>query len=306
VLVTGATAGIGFFTARGLAAVGARVLVTGRDPDRGRKALQELRRAGGHGDVVFLEADHATVGGNQRLARRVRDYAHRLDVLVNNVGGFHAGRRETPDAYEETLAVNAVGPFTLTQALLPLLHAAGTSRVVNVVSRAHAHWRGDPFDDLHSAGRYVGIRAFARAKLLGLLWTLALARRPESRHIAVNATHPGLAWTPGTQALTRDAVLSWRLLWPLVRFYQRRASAERAARSSIRLAASPDIAGVSGEYFEGAGRPAAPSAAARDPRNQDRAWRLLSSLVERAPTALEPAPRTIIPAPRRSLEFGWM
>ena len=107
-----------------------------------------------------------------------------------------------------------------------------------------------------------------------------------------------MAWTPATQGLTREAVPSWRFIWPLVRFVQRRASPERAARSSIRLAASPDIAGVSGKYFESAGRPAAPSAAARDPMNQDRAWRVLSDLVEQAPTALEPAVRTIVPAPR--------
>jgi NAD(P)-dependent dehydrogenase (short-subunit alcohol dehydrogenase family) len=306
VLVTGATSGIGFFTARGLAARGARVLVTGQDTDRGQQALYQLRRAAGHCDLVFLATDHTTVGGNQRLARRVQEFVHRLDVLVNNVGGLLATRQETADGYESTLALNAVGPLALTQALLPLLHAAGKSRVVNVVSRAHALWRRCPFDDLHSTAGYVGIHALARAKLLNLLWTLALAHRPEGRHIAVNATHPGRAWTPGTQALTREAVPSWRFAWPLVRFVQRRASPERAARSSIRLAASPDIAGVSGEYFESLGRPAAPSTAARNPVNQDRAWRVLSELVDRAPTALPPSPRTTIPVPRPRPEFGWI
>jgi NAD(P)-dependent dehydrogenase (short-subunit alcohol dehydrogenase family) len=287
VLVTGATSGIGFYTARGLAARGARVLVTGRDPGRGLRALDDLRRTG-HQEVEFLDADHSTVGGNQRLARRVAERLHRLDVLVNNVGGLFADRRETADGYEATLAVNAVGPFALTQALLPLLGAAGRSRVVNVVSSAHALWRGDPFDDVpRGAPRHVGLEAHARAKLLALLWTLAFARRPEGRGIAVNATNPGMAWTPGTRALTREAVPRWRYVWPLVRLVQRTASPERAARSPIHLASSPDTAGLSGEYFESGGRPAKPSPAARDPRNQDRAWRLLSDLVEHAPTALE-------------------
>jgi NAD(P)-dependent dehydrogenase (short-subunit alcohol dehydrogenase family) len=97
--------------------------------------------------------------GNQELARRARHLVHRLDVLVNNVGGPLATRRETADGYGGTLALNAVGPFALTQALLPLLQAAGKSRVVNVVSRAHARWRGCPFEDLHSAAGYAGIEA---------------------------------------------------------------------------------------------------------------------------------------------------
>jgi NAD(P)-dependent dehydrogenase (short-subunit alcohol dehydrogenase family) len=300
VLVTGGTAGIGFYTARGLAARGARVLITGRDPDRGQRALQELRRAAaGRGELLFMAADHATVGGNQRLAQRVRDHVHRLDVLVNNVGGFPAARQQTPDAYEETLALNALGPFALTRALLPVLQAAGKSRVVNVISGAHALWRGDPFGDLHSTESYVGIRALARAKLLGLFWSLALARRPESRHVTVNATNPGRFWTPGTQALA-GGVPAWRIAWPFVRFIRRWASPERAARCSIHLAACPELAGVTGEYFEGTGRPVTPCAAARDPVNQDRAWRVLSDLVERAPTALEHGVRTIVPVARRS------
>ena len=301
VLITGGTAGIGFFTAQGLAARGARVFITGRDPDRGQKALHELSRAAvGQAEPAFFAADHATVGGNQRLAQRVRDHVHRLDVLVNNVGGLPATRQQTSDGYEETLALNAVGPFALTRALLPVLHAAGKSRVVNVISGAHALWGGDPFDDLHGTASYVGIRALARAKLLGLLWTLALARRPESRHVAVNATNPGRVWTPGTQALAREVARPWRITWPFVRFIRRWASPERAARSSIHLAACPDLAGVTGEYFEGAGRPAAPCAAALDTTNQDRAWRVLSDLVQRAPTRLEPVVSTAIPAPRRS------
>src|SRR5262245_44476203 len=196
VLVTGATSGIGFYTACGLAARGARVLVTGRDPGRGLRALEELRRIAGHRDVEFLDVDHSTVRGNQRLARRVVDRAHRLDVLVNNVGGLFANRRLTADGYEETLAVNAVGPVALTLGLLPLLQATGGSRVVNVVSSAHAMWRGDPFEEAPAGtARHVGLEVHARAKLLALLWTLAFARRPEGRGITINATNPGMAWT---------------------------------------------------------------------------------------------------------------
>jgi NAD(P)-dependent dehydrogenase (short-subunit alcohol dehydrogenase family) len=190
--------------------------------------------------------------------------------------------------------------------LFPLLRAAGTSRVVNVVSSAHALWQGDPFDDLHTTAGYVGLQALARAKLLALLWTLALTRRPEGRHIAVSATNPGMAWTPGTQALTREAVPSWGFVWPLVRLVQRSASPEKAAYSSILLASSLDAAGIGGKYFESAGRAVAPSAAARDPTNQNRAWEVLSDLVQQASTAVEPAVPPSTPAPRWSERFRWI
>src|SRR5262245_9449454 len=151
VLVTGATSGIGFFTARGLAARGARVIVTGRDPGQGLAALDRLRRAIPGADVVFLDADHETVGGNQRLARRVRERVHRLDVLVNNVGG-KTDPRVTADGYDPILALNAVGPFALTEALLPLLQAAGRSRVVNVLCGALERIPGDVFRGFDAVG----------------------------------------------------------------------------------------------------------------------------------------------------------
>jgi NAD(P)-dependent dehydrogenase (short-subunit alcohol dehydrogenase family) len=289
-LVTGATAGIGFYVAQGLAREGARVVITGRDPSRGERALEELRRSAAHDDLVFLAADHATVGGNQQLAMAVRGLTPRLDVLVNNVGRLLAAREQTADGYETSLAVNAVGPFALTEALRPALHAAGAARVVNVVSSAHALWRRDPFEDLQATAGYVGLDMHARAKLLNLLWTFALARRLAGSGVTVNATNPGMAWTPGTQALTREAVPAWRWIWPIVRLVQRRASAQRAARSPLHLAESPELATVTGAYFESGARPARPSASARDPSNQERAWQVLSDLVTRAPTAMAPAP----------------
>src|SRR5262245_30199075 len=157
---------------------GQTVLITGRDKERGREAVRELRREA-QAEPVFLTADHSTVGGNQWLAQRVGARIHRLDVLVNNVGGLPPRRRPTADGYEETLALNAVGPFALTQALLPLLHAAGRSRVVNVVCGSLARVAGDPFVGHELRAGRAADDALGRAKLLGLLWTLALARRPE-------------------------------------------------------------------------------------------------------------------------------
>ena len=120
-LITGGTGGIGLHTARGLAAMGARVIVTGRDPKQGAEAVTLIRAAAGHDQVSFLQADHATVGANHDLAEQLRDCLDGLDILVNNVGRVFAARHETADGYEATLALCFAGPAALTEALLPHL-----------------------------------------------------------------------------------------------------------------------------------------------------------------------------------------
>jgi len=120
---------------------------------------------------------------------------------------------------------------------------------------------------------------------LSLLWTFALARRLEASGVVANATNPGMAWTPGTQAITPQAVPAWRLVWPLVRWLQRRASAEAASRSSVFLASSEEAAAVTGQYFESKAQPKRPSALALDVGNQERTWELAATLIANAPTA---------------------
>jgi NAD(P)-dependent dehydrogenase (short-subunit alcohol dehydrogenase family) len=284
VLITGATSGIGFHTARALASMGARVLVTGRDEARGRAALDRLRLEARHDRVAFLAVDHSTVGGNRDLAERVLQRVDRLDVLVNNVGAIHARRQETEDGYEATLAMNFLGPFVLTDVLMPLLLESAPARVVNVVSSAYSMWKRDPFEDLAAKQRYVGIEAYAHSKLLNILWTFALARRLEGSGVVANAVNPGMAWTNQTRAMTPETVPAWRLFWPLVRLVQRRASAEAAAKSSVYLASSEKASSVSRAYFESNAKPRRPTELALDVGNQERAWDLAKSLVARAPT----------------------
>lgn len=292
ILVTGATSGIGFYTARDLATKGARVIVTGRDEQRGREAVRSLRH---HADSVggdrieFLSADHSTVGGNQKLAEQILRHVNRLDGLVNNVGGFYNDRVETGDGYEATLAMNLIGPFTLTEALLPLLERSGPTppaRVVNVTSAAHAMWKGDPLEDIQSEESYLGLRAYARAKLLNLLWTFTLARRLDNSGVVANATNPGTAWTSGTQGIARRGMPAvQRLLWPVFRRVQQSGSAEEAAHSTVLLMSSPEVSGVTGTYYESNAKAKRPSSLALDEHNQERAWDLATTLVSRAPTA---------------------
>lgn len=273
VLVTGGTAGIGFHTAAALTARGCHVFITGRDAERGARAASTL-------GAEFLPADHATVAGNLDLARRLTDRVDRLDVLINNVGGTGPATRETTvEGHGWALALNFVGPAVLTTALLPIV----ARRVVTVTSGAHRMWRGDPFADPGpEPGRpereYVAVDAYAHAKLLGLMWTFALARRLAGAGRVANATNPGMAWTPGTAGLTPAQVPQWRLIFPVVTWLRRRASAEKAARAPVFLAAAPEAARLNGAYVEGDGRLRQPAPAARRLVDQERAWALAERL----------------------------
>jgi NAD(P)-dependent dehydrogenase (short-subunit alcohol dehydrogenase family) len=281
-LITGGTDGIGLHTACGLAAMGASVIVTGRDPQRGAHAATQIRAAD-HDQVSFIQADHSTVGANQSLAGQLRNSLGGLDMLVNNVGRVFPTRQETADGYEATLALCFVGPVALTEALLPLLTQRPGARVVNMSSSAYKMWRHGPFDDIQSQRAYIGIQAHAHAKLLNLIWTFALAEQLRPQEVSVNATNPGAAWTPGTAQLTPEAVPAWKYFWPLVRFFQRRGSSVKAAQSPLWLAASSETEQLTGIYLQKR-KQQRPKVAA-DPDNQRRVIELAKALVSQAPTA---------------------
>ncbi len=287
VLITGGTDGIGLHTASGLAASGARVLITGRDPARGAAAQVKIREQAGQDLVSFLQVDHSTVGANQDLAARLCAELDRLDVLVNNVGRVFPARQETADGYEATLALCFVGPAALTAGLLPLLRSTTTARVLNMNSSAFRMWRSGPFDDVQASGAYVGIKAHAHAKLLNLIWTFALADQLRETGTTVNATNPGAAWTPGTAQLTPEAVPAWRYIWPAVRFFQRRASAKKAAAVPVWLCSAPEAALLTGTFVQGSKRQRPKVAVS--PVNQEQVLQLAAELVAGAPTALRPA-----------------
>ncbi len=284
VLITGGTGGIGYATARALARSGAHVLITGRDAGRGEHAARAIGRERAAGSVTFLQADHASVGGNQQLANQVRAVIPDLDVLVNNVGGLYETRWETADGYEATLGMNFVGPFTLTGELLPLLQANAPSRCVNVVSAAIRMYKRDPFADVQSEAGFIGADAYGQAKLLNVLSTLALARRIAPQQITVNLVHPGVTWTNMTRSQTWRTNPPWRWIWPIMRLAMRHGSPEKAARRVAFLAASPAVSAYTGEYFERKPTPRPLSARELDQQLQERAWQLASALLASAPT----------------------
>jgi len=280
VVVTGGNSGMGFETAAALATMGARVLVTARNADKGRAAIAALaQRTGGEGRCQLVVFDLADLSSVRRGAAEILDVAPRLDVLVNNAGAVLSERAETVDGLEATFATNHLGPFLLTNLLLERIRASGPSRIVNVASTAHAVARqGIPFDDLQSEHRYAGMRVYGQSKLANILFTLELARRLEGSGVTANSLHPGTVRTGyGADGDARGLLaLGIKIAGPFF------LSPAKGARTSIYLASSPEVAGVSGEYFVKC-RPKEPRRWAQDPDAARRLWQVSEELVGLAP-----------------------
>lgn len=264
VLVTGATAGIGFVAARELARAGARILLAGRSPRSADEAVDRLREEVPGADVEPLAADLSALAEVRKLAADVAAKTDRLDVLVNNAGGIFLDRKETVDGFETTFAVNHLAPFLLTNLLLPLLRSTPSSRIVNVASEAHRGVRMN-FDDLEGKSRYGGWRAYQRSKLANVLFTRALADRLKGESITVNSLHPGYVNT----RFFRDPTWKGTVMRAFANLFA--ISPEKGAETTVYLASSPDVANVSGGYFAKS-RPATPSAAAKDDVAARRLW----------------------------------
>jgi retinol dehydrogenase-14 len=240
VLVTGATSGIGKATALALATMGARVAITGRDQVRTVDTAREISAAGGEHIDVFV-ADLTSQSEVRRLAAEVGEQLGRLDVLVNNVGGYWNTRHLTADGLERTFALYHLASFLLTNLLLDRMQEAG--RVVTVSSHAQAMGRID-FEDLQGSKSYSGARAYNQSKLANVLFTYELARRLRGTSITANALHPGVV---STAFGAEDPGGAQRLLVPLLRPFMK--SPSQGAATSIYLASAPHIGRMTGRYF---------------------------------------------------------
>ena len=264
VLVTGGTGGIGRATALGLARMGANVAITGRDAVRAEQTASEIRAETGV-QVVVLLADLSVQADVRRLADEALQRLPRLDVLVNNVGGYWNTRHLTVDGLERTFAVNHLAPFLLTDLLLTRLEERDQARVVNVASHAHKQGRID-FDDLQGEHSYSGARAYNQSKLANVLFTHELARRLRGNTVTVNALHPGVV---STSFGAEDPGRTQRLLVPLLRPLMR--DAARGAATSIFVASAPELQGVTGRYFRN-NKARTPSALSRNTATAARLW----------------------------------
>ncbi len=270
-LVTGATSGIGFHTALGLARYGANVILGARNEARGRSAVEAIRRLNGTSEVDYLVADLSSMTGVRELAKATLDRTSRLDILVNNVGGFYLTRQVSDDGYEMTFALNHLSYFLLTELLKDLLIESAPARIVNVSSGAHRNSRIN-FEDLQMTRRYWGMTAYGQSKLANVLFTYELAHRLLDTGVTANALHPGLVRTGlGTKHI-------YRLLIPFVWLGLRMGmSPEDGAKTSLLLASSPELEGVTGKYYS-AGKEVRTSRRSYDKAAAERLWDLSEEL----------------------------
>ncbi|MFO0628025.1 MAG: SDR family oxidoreductase [Polyangiales bacterium] len=262
VLVTGGTAGIGRQAAKVLAGRGARVVIVGRNPEKTARVTDELRAETG-GAVESLLADLSKMSDVRALAAATIDRYGALDVLLNNAGAVNLTREVTADGFERTFATNHLAYFLLANLLLPALRKAPGSRVVNVASAAHVMGRVN-FDDLQSERGYDGWRVYGTSKLMNVLFTREMARRLKGEGPTVNCLHPGFV---ASEFLSKGGI--WTVLKPLGYLFA--VNESKGAETSVFLASSPAVAGVTGKYFAKC-REARTTGAAKDDAVAERLW----------------------------------
>lgn len=273
-LVTGASSGIGLETAAGLAKLGANVVMTARDETRGRQALAYAVERSGNESVDLMLLDLASMASIRRFAEQFKSRFQKLHVLVNNAGAVNMRRMQTEDGFEMTFGANHLGTFLLTNLLLDLIEASAPARIVNVSSRAHRRARLD-FDDLNSEKSYRGFTAYARSKLANVLFTYELARRLEGTGVTVNCLHPGVVRSRFGQNNAGVLGALFKTFYTIAVPFTK--SNEEGAATSIYLASSPEVEGVTGKYFAGC-RETPSSPASYDVEAQGRLWEISERL----------------------------
>ena len=239
ILITGATDGLGKRVARDLAARSATVLLHGRNQEKGEAVLREIQDVTGNQKLMYYNADFSSLDDVRRLSEKIQADHERLDVLINNAGlgaGLRQSRRErSTDGHELRFAVNYLAPFLLTYRLLPLLRQSVPARIVNVAS---AGQQPIDFDDVMLENRYDGLRAYRQSKLAQVMFTFDLAEELRESGITVNSLHPA-------------SLMPTRMVLETDYFGSPMSTIEEGAQAVEQLAASPDVEGVSGKYFDG-------------------------------------------------------
>ena len=269
VLITGGTSGIGKAAATALAAMGAEVVVAGRNRERGEAAVGEIRRESRSEKVSLMLADLAVQAEVRELADKFKARYDRLDVLINNAGLIQSRRTETPEGIELTLAVNHLAPFLLTNLLLDLLKSSAPSRIITVASEARRQAEID-LDDLQSERRYRAFPVYGMTKLANILFTYELAARLRKTGVVANCVHPGGVNTDFGNNNRSLGILLFRAIKPFMR------TSQRGADTVIYLASSPAAGEMSGKYLMD--RKEVSPAQPRDKGLQQRLWEVSEEL----------------------------
>jgi NAD(P)-dependent dehydrogenase (short-subunit alcohol dehydrogenase family) len=243
VVITGATSGIGAVAADKLASMGARIVAIARDRSRGEAALARWRKAGPGVDHQVYYADLSTLPQMKRVASEIAAKVPQIDVLINNAGALFDRRHVTRDGLELTFATNHMSYFVLTLGLWDRLIASAPARIINTSSDAHRRMKLD-FADLQSANGYSPFKVYGRSKLCNILFTRELARQLKGTGVTANSLHPGFV-------NTRFADDAQGLLGLAFRFAKRNfaISMEKGSETIVYLASSPEVNGITGEYF---------------------------------------------------------
>ena len=269
-LVTGATDGIGKVSARVLAEKGAKVIIVGRNPEKSATVLAELKSSSGNENIDLLMADLAVMQEVYDLAEQVISHYDRLDILLNNAGGYFAKHELTSDGLERTFALNHMSYFLLTNKLMELLKSSAPARIVNVSSDAHYGVDMD-FENLNGEQEYKAWKAYQKSKLANVLFTYELLKKVPA-DITVNCLHPGFVATNFGHNIGG-------FFGPVVKIAQRISAIdpEEGAKTSIFLCSAPEVKGVSGKYFY----KCQPKTSSRESRNMDtgkRLWQISSDI----------------------------
>lgn len=269
-LVTGATDGIGKVSARVLAEKGAKVIIVGRNPEKSATVLAELKSSSGNENIDLLMADLAVMQEVRDLAEQVISHYDRLDILLNNAGGYFAKHELTSDGLERTFALNHMSYFLLTNKLMELLKSSAPARIVNVSSDAHYGVDMD-FENLNGEQEYKAWKGYQKSKLANVLFTYELLKKVPA-DITVNCLHPGFVATNFGHNIGG-------FFGPVLKIAQRISAIdpEEGAKTSIFLCSAPEVKGVSGKYFY----KCQPKTSSRESRNMDtgkRLWQISSDI----------------------------
>ncbi|KIC94229.1 SDR family NAD(P)-dependent oxidoreductase [Flavihumibacter solisilvae] len=280
ILITGATDGIGKITAKSLAAQGHIIIVHGRSRQKAEAVCQEIKSETGNDKVDYVLADLLSMADIKRMVADFKSRYYHLDVLINNAGAFFNKQREiTKEGFEKTMALNLFAPFLLMQLLTEVLAKSPSARIINMYSAMHKRGGKPDFNDFQLVNSYKPARAYGLSKLY-LVWiTRHMASELQQRgitNITVNGTHPGAVATNFGQDADKGFFIN--LVFKVaLRFMPR---PEAGAISSIYLATSPEVEGISGQFYDSKAKVEKPDDKYWSVQNEQKVWDYLQRTLE--------------------------
>lgn len=272
-VITGATSGIGYGIAKGLAGKGFELILIGRDPHKGQSVVENLQKITNHSSIFYYNTDLSSQKQIRQTGEEIKLRHPKIDVLINNAGIWTSSYELTDDQIEKQFAVNHLAYFLLTQLLYPNLAKCADARVINIGSDSHKFGKIN-FEDLNLESSYHGLKAYGQSKLANLLFTYELHRIKKDNHVSVYCVQPGLVKTDiGIKHTNHFHSLMWKL---------RRLSGmtpDQAAVTAIYLATADEVANKSGLYWEKC-KPKPSSSRSKNPDDATRLWKMSEQLCD--------------------------